>query len=327
MALLIDEPGLQSTVQDLGRPGHYNVGIPLGGAMDTLAHAVANLLVGNDPAMATIEATYTGPSFTVTYPTTMAVTGACMDVTVNGQEVDQWTSVELREGDRVSCGYATRGSRGYLAFCGGINVPRVLGSRSTYAMGSLGGHHGRALEAGDTVPIGVCERRRSIVSLDPQLRPSFGTNVTARVVLGPYDHLLTPGSVELLAGTEWKLTPLADRTGLRLSGDERFEFVERGQPFGAGSDPSNIVDAGYAMGSIQIPGGGQPIVLHRDAVSAGGYATVATVISADMDILAQLTPGSTVRFHAVTIDQALLARADRANHRNDILHTLRSSKN
>ena len=318
MALLIDEPGLHSTVQDLGRPGHFDVGIPPGGAMDAFAHEVANLLVGNDTGKATIEATYTGPSFTVTNPTTMAVTGACACVTVNGLEVDQWTSVEVSAGDRVACGYATRGARCYLAFSGGVTVHRVLGSRSTYPMGGLGGHHGRALAAGDTVPIGIREHDHRTRSVPLALRPTHPDAVTVRAVPGPYDHLLTPDSIDALFDTDWIMTPLADRTGLRFKGDKGFRFEERTQPFGAGSDPSNVVDGGYAVGAIQIPGGRQPIVLHRDAVSAGGYASVATVISADMDVLAQVAPGSTVRFRAVGMDEALAARADRTDRRTRI---------
>ncbi len=324
MALLIDEPGLQSTVQDLGRPGHYNVGIPLSGAMDTLSHEIANLLVGNDPTLATIECTYTAPKFTVTEPTTMAVAGATMEVAVNGENVPQWTSVALAEGDSVTCGFATAGTRAYLAFSGGVDVPRVLDSRSTYSLGKIGGHQGRALAAGDTVPIGAPTKDGAVRELADELRPEFSRAITARVVLGLYDHLLTAESIDMLTTTEWKLTPVADRTGLRFSGDQKFEFADRTQPFGAGSNPSNIVDAGYAMGSIQIPGGSQPIVLHRDAVSAGGYAMVATVISSDMDAVAQLAPGSTAVFESVSIDEAVAARAERTKRRNKIHESLTS---
>lgn len=324
MALLIDEPGLQSTVQDLGRPGYYNVGIPVGGAMDTLSHEIANLLVGNDPALATIESVYTAPKFTVTEATTMAATGATMEVSVNGDVVPQWTAVELAEGDTVACGFAAAGTRSYLAFSGGVDVPRVLGSRSTYSLGKIGGHEGRALAAGDTVPIGARTTDSAGRALADELRPDFSRALTARVVLGLYDHLLTAESVEMLTTTQWKLTPVADRTGLRFSGDHKFEFADRAQPFGAGSNPSNIVDAGYAMGSIQIPGGSQPIVLHRDAVSAGGYAMVATVISADMDAVAQLAPGSTAVFEALSIDDAVAARAHRAQRRSRIHDALTS---
>ncbi|KQU01928.1 allophanate hydrolase [Rhodococcus sp. Leaf7] len=322
MALLVDEPGLQSTVQDLGRPGHYDVGIPPGGALDTLSHEIANLLVGNPGTYATIETTYTAPTFTVTAATVMAVTGAAMKVKVNGSSVPQWTAVPLHEGDVVSFGFATAGTRTYLAFAGGIDVPVVLGSRSTYALGKIGGLHGRALSSGDTVPLGTERAGVTHLALADNLRPRFAREATVRVVVGLYAHLLTTDSLDMLTSAEFKLTPLADRTGFRFQGAEPFTFEEREQPFGAGSDPSNIVDAGYPVGSIQLPGGNQPIVLHRDAVSAGGYAMVATVISADMNVLAQLAPGSTAVFEAVSIDQALAARTDAAARRGMIRRAL-----
>jgi biotin-dependent carboxylase-like uncharacterized protein len=323
MALLVDEPGLASTVQDLGRPGFYNVGIPLGGAMDTLAHEVANLLVGNDPRTATVECTFTGPRLTVTEPTTMAVTGAVMDVKVNGETIAPWTAVDLAEGDVVACAYASAGARIYLAFAGGIDVPAVLGSRSTYGLGRIGGIEGRPLVAGDRLELGpATPGHHAGRRLDEQLWPQLGGRTESRIVWGPYDHRLTEDSRRMLTTQDWKLTPVADRTGLRFNGDEKFQFVPREQPFGAGSDPSNIVDAGYAMGSIQIPGGSQPIVLHRDAVSAGGYAMVATVISPDLNALAQLAPGSVTRFEAVSIEEAITARADARRRRQAIFDTL-----
>jgi biotin-dependent carboxylase-like uncharacterized protein len=291
--------------------------------MDTLAHEVANALVGNDPDAATLECTFTGPRLTITAPTTMAVTGAAMDVTVNGDTVPQWTALALQEGDTVGCGFAASGARSYLAFSGGIDVPVVLGSRSTYALGKIGGLHGRALAAGDIVALGAPRHAATPGNhLPEQLRPTYTKSAESRVVWGPYDHRLTDDSRDMLTTADWTLTPVADRTGLRFNGEKKFEFVDREQPFGAGSDPSNIVDAGYAIGSIQLPGGSQPIVLHRDAVSAGGYAMVATVISADLNALAQLAPGSLTRFTAVTIDRALQARAESRQRREQIMAAL-----
>lgn len=317
MTLVIEEPGLHTTVQDLGRPGHYHVGVPLGGAMDSLSHEVANQLVGNDTSMATLECTYTGPKFKVTTATVMAVAGAEMSIKVNGEPVPQWTAIELSAGDVVAGGFTATGSRAYFAFAGGIDVPLVLGSRSTYGSAKIGGLHGRRLAAGDEVPLGQWTGASTKARALPEaLRPQWGRSYTARVVLGPYDHRFTAESIEMFTNQEWKLTPVADRTGFRFDGDHKFEFNSREQPFGAGSDPSNIVDAGYPMGSIQVPGGGQPIVLHRDAVSAGGYAAIATVISADLNRIAQLAPKSTARFEIVSIDDALTARAEAKKHRH-----------
>jgi allophanate hydrolase subunit 2 len=142
------------------------------------------------------------------------------------------------------------------------------------------------------------------------LRPAFSMELEIRVVMGLYDHLLTEDGRRTFAETTWTLTPVADRVGFRYKG-EKLELREREQPFGAGSDPSNIVDAPYPIGSIQVPGGIEPIILHRDAVSGGGYAMIATVISADMDAVAQSAPGAKTRFVAVDLDAALGARAER----------------
>jgi biotin-dependent carboxylase-like uncharacterized protein len=312
MALRIDDPGLLTTVQDQGRTGYYNVGIPQGGAMDQESAQAANKLVGNTRAEAVLECTYMGPSFTVDAPTTLAVTGANVAVVVNGTEHSAWSRLELAEGDAVKFGVLRGGARFYLAVRGGMDVPAVLGSRSTYAIGRLGGVQGRKLEPGDVVPTGEPLAPAPAVSELPEhLRPSLGGSQELRIVWGLYDHLLTEEGRRRLVEEEWKLTPVADRMGLRYEGPG-VEWIEREQPFGAGSDPSNIVDAGYAVGSIQIPGGTQPIVLHRDAVSGGGYAMVATVISADMDVMARATPGTATRFRAVTLDEAHQARQDRS---------------
>ncbi len=318
MALRIEQSGLLTTVQDRGRPGYYAVGIPQGGAMDQESAQAANKLVGNSAAEAVLECTYTGPSFTVDAPTTIAVAGADVPLLVNGQEQPPWTRIELAEGDAVRFGVLRAGARFYLAVRGGVDVPEVLGSRSTYAIGRLGGLDGRKLEAGDVVPVGEpTGLLPSVEEIPASHRPALGGPLELRIVWGLYDHLLTDEGRRRLVEEEWKLTPVADRMGLRFEGPG-VEWVEREQPFGAGSDPSNIVDAGYAVGSIQIPGGTQPIVLHRDAVSGGGYAMVGTVISADMDLLARATPGTATRFRAVSLEEALEARRERAERLEQI---------
>ena len=318
MALRIEQPGLLTTVQDLGRRGYYNVGIPQGGAMDQESAQAANKLVGNSAGGAVLECTYTGPAFTVDVPTTIAVAGADVPVLVNGQEQAPWTRVELAEGDAVRFGVLRGGARFYLAVRGGIDVPEVLGSRSTYAIGRLGGVDGRKLEAGDVVPVGEpTGLLPSIDKIPESHRPALGGAQELRIVWGLYDHLLTDEGRRRLVEEEWKLTPVADRMGLRYEGPG-VEWIQREQPFGAGQDPSNIVDAGYAVGSIQVPGGTQPIVLHRDAVSGGGYAMVGTVISADMDLLARAAPGAVTRFRAVSMAEALDARRDRAERLEEL---------
>jgi biotin-dependent carboxylase-like uncharacterized protein len=300
------KPGLSTTVQDAGREGYYDVGIPPSGALDQFSLAAANLLVGNPEGAAALEIAYLGPELRFGDAAVVAVTGAELAPRVDGDERPLWEAFEVPAGAVLSFAHLRGGARAYVAVGGGIDVPELLGSRSTYALGSLGGLEGRALAAGDSLPVGA-SRGRAGGSVPEALRPAFGNELEIRVVMGLYDHLLAD---DTFTASEWALTPTADRVGFRYKGP-RIPLVEREQPFGAGSDPSNIVDAPYPIGSIQIPGGVEPIVLHRDAVSGGGYAMIATVISADMDKVAQSAPGARTRFAPVTLQDALAARAER----------------
>ncbi|MBC7760935.1 MAG: biotin-dependent carboxyltransferase [Candidatus Saccharibacteria bacterium] len=310
MAFDILEPGLSTTVQDQGRIGYYRFGIPQGGSMDQYSATLANRLVGNTAREAVLECTYIGPKLISTTDAIIAVTGAPVDVFVNGELVPEYERLELLAGNELKFGVIKGGTKYFIAVHGGIDVPEVLGSRSTYPIGAIGGVDGRALAAGDLVPVGAAidNGLPALQFIEIKDRPAFSKDVTVRVMLGLYDHLLSHTGLDSLLNSEWVLTPVADRMGLRYSGPG-VEWKDREQPFGAGQDPSNIVDAGYAVGSIQIPGGTQPIILHRDAVSGGGYAMVATVISADMDLVARCAPGTKTRFVAVTMEQALAARA------------------
>jgi biotin-dependent carboxylase-like uncharacterized protein len=310
MAVEIVAPGLASSVQDRGRTGYYDVGIPPSGAVDLYSAGVANLLVGNDPGAAVIEAAYLGPQLRFTEPGVVAVTGARMPPLLNGEPFPLWESVAVTAGDELSFGYLEEGARVYVAVSGGIDVPLVLGSRSTYTLGSFGGLEGRTLRAGDVLPVGAGSGTAGR-SVPEHLRPVLSKEADLRVVLGLYDYRLTERGLATLLDTTWTLTPVADRIGFRYSGGE-LEWREREQPFGAGSDPSNIVDAGYPLGSIQVPGGVEPIILHRDAVSGGGYAMVATVISADLDVVGQSSPGTRTRFRPVSLEEALAARHEAA---------------
>ncbi|PHX61179.1 MAG: allophanate hydrolase [Actinobacteria bacterium] len=306
MGIEIIEPGLATSIQDQGRPGYYSVGIPPSGALDLYSAALANVLVGNLPAMAVIEATYMGPKLRFTTPTVIAVTGAQIPVQINGQEIPQWESVSVNADDVLTFGILQAGARFYVAVAGGITVPEILGSRSTYALGAFGGFEGRSLKSGDLLPVGMESGPVGRI-ITSEWRPEFPREIDVRVVLGLYDYRLTDVGLSALLDKPWKLSPVADRIGFRYSG-QKLEWRDRVQPFGAGSDPSNIVDAGYPVGSIQVPGGVEPIILHRDAVSGGGYAMVATVISADMSLVGQCAPGTMTNFKPVTLDEALAAR-------------------
>ena len=306
----VRKPGLSTTVQDAGRHGQYHLGIPPSGALDQYSLRAANLLVGNPGGAAVLECVYLGPELVFSADGVVAVTGAGMAPKVNGEERPQWESFAVAAGDVLGFGFLTAGARAYVAVSGGIDVPEVLGSRSTYALGALGGLEGRPLAEGDRLPVGEPAAPAAVGrSVPAELRQVLGKEVEVRVMMGLYDHRLTGVGRERFLDTTWTLTPEADRIGFRYAGLE-LETVDREPPFGAGQDPSNIVDAPYPIGSIQVPGSVEPIVLHRDAVSGGGYMMVATVLSGDLDVVAQSAPNTRTRFVAVDLDGAIAARAD-----------------
>lgn len=311
MAINVIKPGLSTTVQDLGRPGYYHIGIPTSGGMDMLSLAAANLLVGNPAGAAVLEAVFMGPELEFTADATVAVTGAEMPPKVDGAEQAGWTAFRVKKGQVLSFGFLKAGARAYIAVSGGIDVPVVLGSRSTYTLGALGGFHGRKLQAGDVLPVGAGAGAAPGRTVPEALRRKPGAPAELRMLPGLYWHRITEAAGERFFDDTWKVAPEADRIGYRFKAGRPLEFVAREQPFGAGSDPSNIVDACYPYGSVQVPGGTEPIVLHRDAVSGGGYFMVGTVVSADMDLIGQLQPHTPTRFVKVTMEQALSARRDR----------------
>jgi antagonist of KipI len=295
------EPGPQTTVQDLGRAGQLRYGIPPSGPVDRFAFVVANRLVGNADGAAALECTLIGPRFEVDAAGAVAVTGADMSVTVNGAEAPRWATIALKAGDVVKLGPARAGVRSYIAFTGGLDVPLVLGSRSTYVRGRLGGLDGRALRRGDTPrvlsgPALVRPRRVARRAL-----PDYPGEDAIRVVLGPQADRFTDAGVRVLLGSAYEVLPQSDRMGARLSGP-RIEHA-RGH---------DIISDGIALGSIQVPGDGQPIVLLVDRQSTGGYTKVATVCSCDVGRIGQTRPGQSLRFQAVAVAEAhrLLRESD-----------------
>jgi biotin-dependent carboxylase-like uncharacterized protein len=311
MAIEVTKPGLATTVQDQGRQGNYHLGIPPAGALDQISFRTANLLVGNDETAAVLECALMGPDLTFTEATQIAVTGARMKPTIDDEERPLDTVLEVEAGQTLSLGFASMGARCYVAVRGGIDVPEALGSRSTYALGALGGFQGRPLQAGDVLPTGSDGRGADAGrELPEELRVSLTKEAEVRIVLGLYDQRVEKESMTTFLSETWKVSSESDRIGYRFKGGSPLEFVPRTPPFGAGDDPSNIVDACYPIGSVQVPSGQEPIVLHRDAVSGGGYMMIGTVISADMDALGQMAPNTRVGFTEVSLDEALRARAE-----------------
>lgn len=305
------KPGLQTTVQDHGRIGHYEVGMPPSGAMDKYSYQASNLLVGNRENAAVLEITYLGPELEFLEDAKIAVTGAVLPPKVNGKPVNMWEALSVKAGDILTFDFIKEGARTYLAVAGGIDVPLIMESRSTYTLCGIGGYEGRQLHEGDQLKIGseMVMNVPTGTRISEDLIPAFSKLTEIRVILGLCSYRLTEESKERFFALEWTVTPEANRVGYRFKG-ERLSFVDREQPFGAGSNPSNVVDLGYPIGSIQVPDGVEPIALLNDAVTGGGYATICTIISTDLNKMAQIKTNEKVRFVAVDINEALEARKE-----------------
>jgi biotin-dependent carboxylase-like uncharacterized protein len=270
------------------------------------------MLVGNGDDAAALEITFAGPAMEVTEEAVVAVTGADLPVALNGRRVPQWVAHRAHPGDRITCGQVERGVRAYFCISGGIAIPPLLGSRSTYLLARFGGVEGRRLQAGDLLPVGpVRPETDSLVgrTIPSGFLPRLGREIELRIIMGLCSYRLTEDSLEKFLGARWEVSSEADRVGYRLKGPA-FRFKDREPPFGAGSDASNVVDVGYPVGSVQVPGGQEAILLMRDAVTGGGYATIGTVIQCDLDLLAQAPPGAKVMFRAVDVDDAMRARRE-----------------
>ena len=297
------DPGPLTTVQDAGRSGQMRYGIPPSGPVDRRSFVLANRLVGNPDGAAALEFTLMGPRLRAETPCTIAVTGADAPVTLNDAAAPVWTTLTLEAGDVLRIGAVRAGVRGYVAVAGGIDVPPVLGSRATYLRGRMGGMHGRALARDDQLPLGAAPAapRRRAVPLDA--RPEWGGEPVLRVVLGPQADRFTDDGIAAFLGGSYQLLPQSDRMGARLNG-ARITHA-RGH---------DIISDGIALGAVQVPGDGQPIVMLVDRQSTGGYTKIATVCSFDIARVGQGKPGQRLRFTAVDVAAAhrLLEESDAA---------------
>ncbi len=286
-------PGGFTTVQDNGRFGYQQMGIPVCGVLDSFAFTCANILVGNDENQAVLEITVMGPALEILTEMDIALTGARMGMILNDKPVEQWKSIRVKPGDVVSISQVQSGCRGYLALSGGVNVPRIMGSCSTYVGGKIGGFMGRPLKKGDileTHEAGVLSKPRAIP--DGHI-PQYPASVVIRVILGPQDDYFDHGLAALFERA-YMVTAKADRMGYRLQG--------RAIPIRAGM-PKSIVSEPSMPGSIQIPPDEQPIILLVEQ-TVGGYAKIATVISTDLSKVAQTTPGDTIQFEKTDLKTA-----------------------
>lgn len=306
MTIAILDAGPQTTVQDRGRFGQLRLGIPPSGPMDPQAFVVANRLVGNADGAAGLECALGGLRFAVDAPCAVAVTGAEVPVTVNGQAVPVWTTLPLRPADEVRIGMARSGLRAYLAVSGGLDVPRVLGSASTYLRGRLGGLEGRVLRRGDALRVHLAPMPR-VLRVPCAAVPVHGARIEVHAVLGPQHDRFTSRGVAAFLESDYAMLPQSDRMGARFRGAS----IEHA----SGHD---IVSDGTALGSVQVPGDGQPIVLLVDRQSTGGYTKIATVCSFDIGRIAQLRPGQSLRFRAVSVAEAHALHAAAVDAMNNL---------
>ena len=297
-ALEVLEPGLLTTVQDQGRPGWRRAGVSGSGPMDGPALRAANHAVGNAAGTAALECTVAGPRLRFLVTTRFALVGGDLSAVLHRDDLGAWpvplgASVLARAGNVLAFGARRSGSRTYAAFAGGIDVPPVLGSRSTDLTAGFGGLGGRALRAGDLIALG---RPRSGAG-DAPADPAVTATGAVRVILGPQDDHFGPEALVAFLGEAYALAPESDRVGCRLQGPR---LAHRGA--------AEIVTDGMVPGCVQVPPDGQPIVMMAGGPTTGGYPKIATVVSADLPALAQLLPGEgRVRFRAVSIDEAQAA--------------------
>src|SRR6516225_9701640 len=288
-------PGLHTTVQDLGRPGYQAFGVPVSGALDGFSLRLANALAGNPLGTPAIEILISGPAFEVVADTVrvaLAGAGASLAIGPEKARVDTGQSVTLPRDEVIEVIAGPQSACCYLAVEGGINVPPVLGSASTYVRAALGGLGGRALRRSDSVPLAASRatERAELRLASPM--PATGDQ-PIRVVLGPQQEYFTDAAIVALLDAEFRISPSADRMGMRLDGP--LLELRRGW---------DIVSDAIITGTIQVPGAGQPIVLLADHQTTGGYPKIATVISADLPVVGRRRPGDTLRFAAVTVDMA-----------------------
>ncbi|TGD77121.1 biotin-dependent carboxyltransferase family protein [Hymenobacter wooponensis] len=311
MSCSILRPGLLTTIQDAGRFGYQQAGVIVSGPMDPWSLRLANLLVGNPAGTAGLEITLLGPTIRFETDHLICMSGADLSATLDDQQFPLNRPVAVRQGSKLAFGAARSGCRAYLALSGGLTVPTVLGSQSTYLRAQLGGLAGRALQAGDVVPAAgptpagqrlhqrllahSASQRWAVARWYPAVAPApaAGTSTTVRALRGPEFELFTEESQQAFWQQEFTVTPNSDRMGYRLAGPELHRQTER-----------EILSTAVTFGTVQVPAAGNPIVLMADHQTTGGYPRIGQVISADFSLLAQVPPGGHLRFQEVGLTEA-----------------------
>ncbi|MFQ6125690.1 MAG: 5-oxoprolinase subunit PxpB [Candidatus Heimdallarchaeota archaeon] len=314
----VTNPGLFTTIQDLGRPFYQKYGVSVSGTMDRYAARIANLLVGNAEDQGCLEVTIMGPTLEVLNKTLLAITGGNLSPLLNNEPTPMWQTFLAYPGDIISFGGWKSGARAYIALTGGIQVPKILGSCSTHVGSRIGGLTGRRLRSGD-----ILKGESPSYRLEPlegiqiplEMIPSYELEANIRVLLGPQEEYYTPEGLDTFLSAQYTITVKSDRMGYRLQGP-KIENI-------AGTD---IISEAIPLGAIQVPGDGQPIIMMADRQTTGGYSKIANVINVDVDTLAQMPPLSKIKFQTITLKEAYWLFREREETVANLAEVLKSER-
>ncbi|MDE5422510.1 biotin-dependent carboxyltransferase family protein [Ancylomarina sp. DW003] len=300
-------PGLLSSIQDAGRYGYQQYGMPVAGAMDTDALQFANWCVGNSSNEACIESTIIGASLEFNCGTTIALCGAKVQAKINGEFAEMNRSLQVKTGDKLEMGNVQAGCRIYLAIAGGFNIPDLMASKSTYLRGKFGGFEGKALASGDEIEVN--ESGKQIKRRLPQaLISDFSNNTSIRITAGAEVRRFTQEGIKSFLCSTYTVSAQSDRMGYRLSGAK----IEH-------TDGADIISSGISTGAIQVPGHGAPIIMMADHQTVGGYTKIANVIAADLPLLGQMKPGDKITFKEVSLEKAQNILIEKHRIRQELL--------
>src|SRR5579863_6088490 len=291
--ILVQAPGLFTTVQDLGREGFGPMGVSASGAADAVSLRIGNRLVGNPDGTAALEMTLVGGAFTFERTATIVATGADFGLSLDGMALPMWTSIEIRKGETVRFGASRSGARAYLCVHGGIAVEPFLGSASTHVLSGLGGFEGRALRKGDRVELGAANSLFRKIAISPNAVESLQPRKTIRITDGPQSDWFAEASWKTLCGNTFRISEQSNRMGIRLEGPPISLDASR-----------EMITEGVSLGAIQVTPSGQPIILFVEQQTTGGYPKIANVISADLHSLGQLRPRDEIRFERIEMSEA-----------------------
>lgn len=311
MSMKVLQPGLLTSIQDLGRYGYQKHGVIVSGAMDTYSLRLANLLVGNEEGEAGLEITLMGPSFLIEQDTLLAISGGDLSPSIDEESIPMWRPVYIKGGSVLRFGTCKSGCRSYIAVAGGFNIPEVMGSKSTYLRAGLGGFHGRALKEEDVLELNTPSEQavHTMKGLEAKAgeRPFVPTSwyiergcipqdtghTMVRVMHGSQFELFDEDSITTFFNEPFQVTPQSDRMGYRLSG-----------PVLKLKKPVEMISEAVSLGTVQIPPDGNPILLLADRQTVGGYPKIAQVAAVDISVIAQMKPGKKLTFQEITVEEA-----------------------